>query len=373
MANQPDEEGELVEWHGVWAGQFPAARGIANFATEWAGKRWTMLVWPLPNDEVARARLLLHESFHNAQFELNLSSGGSGVCSHLDTYDGRLWVRLEARALAAALRSSIDGREEARDEAARDAMLFRAMRRSLFPDAAENEDGLERLEGSAEYTGVRLCSPDARVRTEAAVGLLEGLRDRPSLTRSFQYATGPALGLLLDDHDPYWREAFLAGSSLSAMLAPAVWFEGGRGPGARAPRPRARHGVRVRAGRRRGDAARGGTPAPTRAVSRALPRRTGARPPPPASPQTSFDPSRIEILEGVGSVYGTLWLSDAWGVADAPGGGLILEDGTVRLAAPSDVEGPQLAGDGWTLELATGWSVAPGKRDGDWCVVPGGG
>ena len=71
----------------------------------------------------------------------------------------------------------------------------------------------------------------------------------------------------------------------------------------------------------------------------------------------------------MGAVYGTLWLADDWGVADAPGGGLILTSFSVHLAAPTDVEGPQLAGDGWTLDLNPGWSVVPGERDGDYRVV----
>ena len=69
-------------------------------------------------------------------------------------------------------------------------------------------------------------------------------------------------------------------------------------------------------------------------------------------------------------VYGALWVSDDWGVADAPGGGLILDDMRVHLAAPTDLERPELAGDGWTLELNPGWTVVAGERDGDYQVVP---
>jgi hypothetical protein len=51
---------------------------------------------------------------------------------------------------------------------------------------------------------------------------------------------------------------------------------------------------------------------------------------------------------------------------------LILANNTVHLAAPSDIEGPKLAGDGWTLELKQGWKVVPGEREGDHRVVKDG-
>ena len=64
------------------------------------------------------------------------------------------------------------------------------------------------------------------MRIGVAVKALNGMAGRPSLTRSFQYLTGPALGLLLDAYDPFWREGFLAGDSFSELLSPAVRFEG---------------------------------------------------------------------------------------------------------------------------------------------------
>lgn len=365
VADRGDDGGLLTETDGVWSGQFPAESPIANFATEWAGRRWTMLVWPLPEDEVDRARLLLHESFHNVQPELEIS-GSSDAAPHLGTFEGRLWLRLEARALAAALKA--DPEDGSREDAAADAMLFRALRRSLFPASPKDEDELERTEGAAEYTGMRLCSPDAGVRVAETVELLEGLAQRPSLTRSFMYATGPALGLLLDDYDPYWREAFLAGASITELLMPIVWMEEPEDLQAAAlERARSYDFEQIEAEEEERELERQKRMARHRArylegPVLILPGR---------SLRSSFDPSRIELLEGVGSVYGTLWASDDWGVADAPGGGLILLDRTVHLPAPTDVEGPELAGDGWTLALAAGWRIVPGQRDGDFRAVEG--
>ncbi len=361
--------GQLLKPEGpegrVWTGQYPDELIIANATTQWAGRRWTMLAWPLPSDRLGRARLLMHESFHNAQYPLKIDGGGAGFCNHLATHDGRVWLRLEAQALAAAIRSEADQREEA----AGDALLFRALRRALFPGVDAAEDGLERLEGSAEYTGVRLASDDPGEQVKATVKLLEGLASRPSLTRSFSYATGPALGLLLDEYDPFWREMFLRGETFTNMLAPAVWFE----PPPNVQELEAKARERAQHYGFEKIAAEEAAREKLRQSRLATYRQRYIDGPvlilPALAPQSGFDPSRIEPLEGVGDVYGTLWLSDDWGVADAPGGGLILRNQTVHLALPRDVEGPELSGDGWTLELKPGWEVVPGKRDGDHRLV----
>lgn len=365
-ADRADDGGVLVEAEGVWSGRYPDELFVANATTRWIGRSWTLLAWPLPEEPLARGRLLMHESFHNAQPGLGIQGTGPGVCDHLNTYDGRVWMRLEANALARAVASDD---EEARDTAAADALLFRARRRALFPGAEEAEEGLERLEGSAEYTGVVLSTPDPALRRKATVDLLEGLARRPSLTRSFMYATGPALGLLLDAHDPFWREGFLAGAGFTELLSPAILFEDlaeGDALARRADERAAAYDLqRIVAEEKEREEER---------LARA--RRYRARYVegpvlilPAGNAQRSFDPSRVEALEEVGVVYGTLWLSDRWGVADAPGGGLVLHSGAVHLPGPSDIEGPELGGDGWTLELAPGWSVEASERQGDYRVV----
>src|SRR5688572_7566068 len=101
VANQPDEQQKLAEREGVFVGTLPPEVGIANTAVEWAGVRWTMVMWPLPENRHARTRLLLHECFHRIQPALK-HAGGDALYAHLDTEVGRTWLRLEFRALATA-------------------------------------------------------------------------------------------------------------------------------------------------------------------------------------------------------------------------------------------------------------------------------
>src|SRR6185295_3342798 len=140
-------------------------------------------------------------------------------CAHLDTLEGRYYLQLEWRALAAALRATTDAQRRA---AVGDALAFRQARRSAFPDSADAEDALERNEGLAEYTGVVVGLADPAARIEAALRDLTAGVSAPSFVRSFAYATGPALGLLLDHYAPGWRAEIAHARSLAALLAAAV-------------------------------------------------------------------------------------------------------------------------------------------------------
>src|SRR5262249_57866774 len=95
-------------------------------------------------------------------------------------------------------------------------------RRSRFPGSAAEEDGLERNEGLAEYTGVVVGLRDPAARVDAALRDLARGAEVRSFVRSFAYATGPALGLLLDRYAPGWRTRIAELASLSDALAAAV-------------------------------------------------------------------------------------------------------------------------------------------------------
>ena len=77
---------------GVYTGDLPADQNPANTAIEWAGRRWTMVVWPLPSYGYNRRRLLAHELFHRIQPELGLPMSNPPN-AHMATKDGRIWAR----------------------------------------------------------------------------------------------------------------------------------------------------------------------------------------------------------------------------------------------------------------------------------------
>jgi len=353
VANQRDAQGLLQAQAGVFVGSLPGNENIANTAVTWGGVHWVQLVWPLPAERGARDVLMMHEMFHRIAEQLGLRSPALDN-GHLATADGRYYLQLEWRALAAALRATT---EDQRRAAVADALAFRRARRDRFPGSATTEDALELNEGLAEYTGVVAGNPDAARRTAAALHDLDAHVADPSFVRSFAYATGPSYGLLLDRYTPAWRKAIAQTRSLSGMLASAV---SARSDPAHAAvsygGPALLAAEQARAVELAGRLA---------AYRRALVER-------PVLTlrfchmKIQFDPRNVESLGELGSAYPTLRIVDDWGVLQVTGGALVKADWkSVVVPAPAMTTGRSLTGSGWSLELAAGASLEPDQRAGD--------
>src|SRR5262245_24575097 len=60
LANGPDTEGLLTKIGDVYSGVLPSDVNVANTATAWAGVKWTMIRWPLPENRRDRLSLMAH-------------------------------------------------------------------------------------------------------------------------------------------------------------------------------------------------------------------------------------------------------------------------------------------------------------------------
>lgn len=368
VANQGDTAGRLSESHGVFIGRIDADVAVANTAVTWAGVHWTMILWPLPSDPGRRAELMAHEMFHRVQTKLGIPMANPAN-AHLDSLDGRHLLQLEWRALRAALDSS----GQRRRTAIADALAFRNYRRVLFAAATVEENGLEGNEGLAEYTGCAIANTGIEDRRLAAIRRLEAAPSRPSLTRSFAYASGPAYGVLLDEMVPEWRKQFAKVRDLGAILGRLLQSRE-KLPTRAAIDRRARPygGAELLASEYERESARQKRMASDRArfVEGAVLKL------PLRSPNLSFDPNTLAPLEPFGTVYATARISDAWGTLDVKGGALLASDWssvTLALARGRDqasLAGPSVTGDGWRLELAPGWTVVTAGKPGSFTVIP---
>ncbi len=360
LASEPDRDGLLKASEGFQTGTLPTAESPANTAFRFGGRSWAMIVWPLPADSVARTTLLAHELWHRIQDSLGLSSSDRPN-PHLAASDGRLWLRLEGR----ALRRAIQEVGAVRSRALKDALLFRRARRQRFPGADSTERLLEMNEGLAEYTGVVLAASDTGSRRALVVARLAALDTMTNYERSFAYQTGPAYGFLLDEVAPGWRSGLARETGLSQRLGLALGETSGqaktavtRGAGYGYAAVRKQEVAREKSRFVRASTLR------TRFVTGALLEL------PLAEMKLGFDPGKVEALDSVGTIYGGLRLSDRWGVLQSDAsGGLISGDWTrLVVPAPLDTTGRRLTGPGWVLELANGWRLVPGRRPGDWTV-----
>src|SRR4029453_8836289 len=110
----------------------PRFSGFADGPVSWGGLRWfSFPLSMLPeNDAAVRQQVMLHGLFHRIQPELGLITE-DGFNEHLDSLAGRVWMRLEWRALRRAVESSGSNP----GEAIADALAFRRERRARFPGA----------------------------------------------------------------------------------------------------------------------------------------------------------------------------------------------------------------------------------------------
>jgi hypothetical protein len=342
-ANEPDRQRVLSASADGWAGTLPEGTPIANTSVEWAGVRWIMVLGPLPEDATERRVLLLHEAWHRVQAQLGLAAGAAN-CVHLEQARAREWLRLELRALATALRSS----GHAREAAATEALQFRSARFRDFPGARDQEYGLDRNEGLAAYTGVRLgaTTPEAY-----AARLLDRYDTQDSFVRTYAYATGPAYGLLLDQYAPNWRQQVRGGATPADLLAGIL--------GASNLNARRLQRLGDRYGRATIAAEENARAETTRDRLLALRARfaTGPRLEIALSQaQFEFDPNGITAIEGLGNHYAALSLRDAWGELRATDGAVISADSSKVIVAQPGADG--LSGPGWSLALSPEYHIA---------------
>jgi hypothetical protein len=324
-----------------YTGKLPPEIVIANNATVFDGALTTMIQWPLPGRATQRRRLLMHECWHRIQKDLGFPANSPNN-THLDTVEGHIFLRLELRALAAALRA--DG--EARTAAIRDAISFRAARRAQFAEAADLERALENNEGLAEYTGFVLRGTTDEESRAAWARHLDRIDPSTSFVRGFAYETGPAYGLLLDVLAPGWTRKYKPTDDLAAFT----------GLQAGSVNPETYGGAELRAAEETRDRER------RERVTRFRARLVDG--PVLELPMTDanygFDPNAVTALGAAGNAYEHLDVTAAWGKISVDGGARITSDWLTIFVA---------AEDRGKLELKPGWKVVAGARKGDLRVV----
>ena len=345
------------------AGDRPRAIGFVNAPVQWGGTTWSAYVWEMiPKDRGERGRLFMHELFHCIQGRLGWGLmapiAGPGENSHLDSLEGRYWMRLEWRALARALGAS----GAARTSAIADALAFRAARHQRFPGSSAREHIVEINEGIATYTQYVIGSESAQDAIRHATATLAGAESGTSFVRTFAYTSGAGYGLLLDALTPGWHRKITAASDFGQLLSAAA----GVTPAPDAAAAAARYdGASLRAAEEQRDREQ-------QAIIAELRRRYVDGPVlivPRAGRGTSNNMGAT-VVPGAGTVFRAMANKGAWGFFDAQGGALVSADEeTISLPAPVVVDATTLKGDGWTATIGPGWTVQPGPRPGSFRVV----
>ena len=344
-------------------GDRPRLLGLVNAPVQWGDARWAAYMWDDVVNRTPRDRkeLFLHELFHGVQAQLGLMAPARAT-EHLDSMDGRYWLRLEWRALARALRES--GKQ--RNLAVSEALAFRQARRMLYPASVEDERGQEITEGLAAYTGTVLAAESAAEAIVSAIDLLANTETaalEASFVRTFAYMSGPAYGLLLDASSPGWTRRVRGTDDLGTLVMRAFAVQ----PAADATASATRYGgAKIRASEEKREQERQERLAELRRrfVDGPVLRIPGGG-------SGMSDSRGAVVIPGIGTVYfGPFRASGNWGTLEAEKGVLVASDGrSRRVSAPVRRDDMTFAGDGWTFKAASGWTVREGARKGDYEVV----
>jgi len=213
IANQNSEDESFKKVGAVYTDTLPSSYPISNTAIDWDGKRWTMVMKPLPEDQIDRNTLIIHELYHGIQPAIGFDHISEPSNIHLDTYEGRVLLRLELAALLKALESKGNTRKMHLTHA----FIFRLSRHAEF-EVGMSENDLEINEGLAEYTGIMLGGRNDSQLEAYFKRNIDNFNHQRSFVRTFAYHTIPLYGYLLAQKQPNWHSAITSSTDLTQLL-----------------------------------------------------------------------------------------------------------------------------------------------------------
>lgn len=358
-ANFQDTAGVLRQDGEIYTGVLPNEQNIANTAINWNGRRWAMLMLPLPGNKHARLHLLAHELFHVKQpslgFELfNIAN------NHLDEKNGRIYLRLELEALLKAVQST--GKTEQKAHLA-DALTFRKYRYLLYPAADSTENLLELNEGIAEYTGIIMSGRNKEQAVTHFAKSINSFIKKPTFVRSFAYETTPVYGYLLAKAKKNWHKEIAKNTNLTNYFIKSFNL----------PLPfDLKKSVDLMLNRYNGALITAEETAREEKAKKQVAEYKSKFIDQPhfeiffEQMQISFDPGNIIPVEDKGTVYPNMRISDNWGILTVTNGALMSNSwDKISITPPLNTETKKITGEGWSLELKEGYLVRKDDKTGN--------
>jgi hypothetical protein len=350
-ANENNADNSFEKIGNIYKDSLPADVNIANTALNWNNKRWTMVMLPLPTDRNSRNNLIIHELFHRIQPTIGFENLQEMDNGHLDTYDGRLLLKLELEALEKAL---LTNDKIERLNHIQNALTFRSQRHKT-EDVKKAENALELNEGLAEYTGIMLSGRNASEMKTHLSESKSNFYTNPTFVRSFAYQTIPNYGYLLSSKKTNWHREINSDSNLTDYFTNAFGIE--------IPKDKSIVNItkefdynfqQIQEEENEREKLRIERIANLK--SKFLEKPTLELP--FRNMNISFDPRNITPLENVGTVYPNLRVTDDWGILTVENGALLASDWSkVTVSAPNEISDELVSGDGWKLELSSEWKV----------------
>ncbi len=358
-ANENNALSSFKQVGNIYTGTLPDHIPISNTAFEWEGKRWSMIMEPLPEKDIDRHHLMIHELFHQAQPALGFDSLQELSTAHLETKEARIFLKLEMEALKKALTDASH-----RDSHLQHAFSFRLLRYEQ-PAARNGENALEINEGICEYTALMLSG---RNKQESIAHLGERIDQfylEPSYLRSFAYIMVPVYGYMLSWSHPHWHKLTNSHTDLTHLFMEQFGITLDSINATYLSQRQNYDYARIldQETQRAQEIANNITHYRNLLVEGpvlALPFR---------QMNMSFDYTKALSLENEGTVYPTIQITDQWGILQVEKGALIDPQWSKAVVSvPMSIQADSVKGEGWSLALTHGWEVV--QKGSNYELVP---
>ena len=365
-ASEQDSLGELTPSVSVFVGTFPKSLNISGAWIEWNGKIWAMLPFPFPEGTTTTDAVgyLCHELFHRSQQKLGFVFPNEELNNHLDTKEGRLYLRLELEALNKAL-NTFHNNEIKRH--LKNAIIFRIYRQGLFPGSKEKENMLELNEGITQYTTVILEGRSNDSATAQLIKMSGTFQSLSTYVRIFAYHTIPVYGYLLRKQNKLWNQEISMKTNLTDFFIKEFdivvpvnidetvkkilsEYNGEKIMAEEADREKKhllekKQFIKSLIENPHLEIAIKGT-------------------------KMSFDPGNVLPLDDWGTVYkGNVRWSDEWGILEVKSGLMRFADGfRISVSFPEKIEHMYAKGNGWELWLNEGYQMLKNDASGNYTI-----
>ena len=333
----------------VFTGILPKSINIANTAINWEGKKWSMVMLPLPIDKMSRNNLVIHELYHQFQSDIGFHDINEQNNGHLDTYNGRVLLKLELEALRKALSS-----EKSSHIHLKNALIFRNLRQNDERKRSA-ENSLEINEGLAEFTALILSGRSVNEVKLHLTNSIDQFYSNPTFVRSFAYQTIPIYGYLLFRKNSSWHRMISRNTNLTDYFIESFGIDiDSKSSFEQIAKEYEYNYDEILKEEMIREEAR---------LTKVLELKKKFLEEPTLKlnfekMNISFNPMNITPLEGYGTVYPTLKIIDNWGVLTVKNDALLASNwANVIVTYPTEIGVDITKGDGWTLELNKGWNV----------------
>ena len=349
-ANEGDNTKNLTFDKGLYTGILPEEISPANTAIDWNGKRWTMLLAPIPEDKNHRNRLFVHELFHRIQPELGFGIKSQGDNKHLDQLEGRILLRLEIEALKNAVKFEKDWKTHITN-----AIRFRLKRYEIYPKAKKNENLLEINEGIAEYTGSSLGFNNDKELKAYFLERIEKFPNNPTFVRSFAYETIPVYGYFVCKSDKKWHRNISQQTNLTDLFIDILKISRTENSKKEISKNNNDYNSQII---RNQEEDREKRRLKLIEIYKQKFLHKSALILNSFNMNIKFDPRNIVPLEDYGTVYPSLRVVDEWGILETEKGGLINPLwNKITVSVPMFISDSTVSGDGWELQLNSDWEL----------------